>query len=60
LEFECTNNIVVTPMFPPVCRYYYCEQDNGHIYHMNVVNAMNLAKEGNVYIVLFNKKEIGA
>jgi hypothetical protein len=38
-------------MFPPDCKYYYyCEQDYGHIYHVNVGKTMNLAIEGNVYI----------
>jgi hypothetical protein len=45
-------------MFPLVCKYYYCEKDYGNICHMNDGKTMNLAKQGNVYILLFNKNEI--
>jgi hypothetical protein len=52
-------NIVVTPMFPPDCKYYYyCEQDYGHICHVNVGKTMNLAIEGNAYILLLNKRKL--
>jgi hypothetical protein len=48
---------IVTPLFTPVCKYYYyCEQDCGQNCHGNVGKTMNLATKFNVYIMLFNKR----
>jgi hypothetical protein len=37
LEDILRMHVIVTPMFPPDCKYYYyCEQDYGQICHVNV------------------------